>query len=178
MQVYRETVFAYSARHHLRPFPGRAPGGFDFLSAGFLFVEALKIIRVLGAHPAIPPGKIEPEIPCAALVMHIVMGDSGQPSKDRHPGPAAREYFVSAMRQSILKDHDSQHDIQRQIVGRDQHQSDRDIQVLNHGFACGKIISRERRWIVRAMVLHMRPLVELGGNAWPGASNRNKYRAR
>ena len=149
--------------HELWSLFSSTSGGFDVSCARFLFGQAFQIVRVFGSHPAIPPGEIEAKITGPTLVMHIVMRDGGEPTKNWHPCPAAGEDFISTMRQGIFENHDRQDDVEREIVCGDDHQGQRDIHVFDHGFCSGEIIRREGRWIMRAVVLHMRALVEFCG---------------
>ena len=133
------------------------------MRAGFLFIEALQIVWMLSAHPAIPPSEVETEIPGAALMVHIVVRNSCEPSKNWHPRPAAREDFISAVSDRVFEDHHGKHDIKREAVGRDQHQGDWNVHILNDGFCGSEVVGRKWRRVVRPLVLHMRALVEFGG---------------
>ena len=52
--------------------------------------ESLLVLRVLGSHPAIPPGEIEAEIVVALAVVEVVMRRCCQPVEPLAVDPARR----------------------------------------------------------------------------------------
>ena len=117
---------------------------------------------MLCAHPAIPPGEIEAEIPGAALMMHVMMRDGRQPPNTGIRAQLRGKTSYPQCAKRVFEDHDGQHDIERQTVGRDQHQGERHVHIFDHGFAGREIVCGERCRIVRAMMLHMGAFIELG----------------
>ena len=88
-----ERQFCLFGRHYLRPFPVSAASRFDLFCAYFLFVQALQVIGVFGAHPSVPKGKIQPVINQEFAVMLVMMGRPDNPFSEPGPCLSRRVYL-------------------------------------------------------------------------------------
>ena len=68
-------------------------------------VKACLIIGVFGAHPLVPPGKVETKITRAFFVVHIVMSNRGHVLENGVSGGIGREQFIATMPQCIFENH-------------------------------------------------------------------------